>query len=111
MGGSSRYDRHRPVRDEEAEEARAFHTLGELLRPRPALELSLAVRSRMAFVLHAAAIELDAGRPIPLGVRNAIRAMADAVRASLDPRTGPTPTATEQSAVAPPRFSSPDSRP
>lgn len=88
MGGTSRYDQVRPAGSREAAEARAFHTLGELVTSRPAAGLDESVRRQLAGVLHAAAIELDAGRAIPIGVRRAVLGLANALRRSWDPRTG-----------------------
>ena len=36
-------------------------------------------------MLHAAAIELDNGRPMPIGVRRAVRGLADALRREMAP--------------------------
>ena len=79
MGSNSRYDRARPVGDREAAEARALHLIGELVGGYPGIT-SGAVAGQVAAVLHAAAIELDNGRQVPIGVRRAVRGLADALR-------------------------------
>lgn len=65
MGSNSRYDGDRPVGDREAAEARAFHTIAELLAHHPELITDRAVAGQVAHLLHNSAIELDAGRPLP----------------------------------------------
>jgi hypothetical protein len=67
--GTSRYDRDRPVSATEATEARALHAVAELLTERPAFSVDRSMASQIAEVLHAAAIELDGGRPVPLVLR------------------------------------------
>ncbi|MHA6797616.1 hypothetical protein ACVGVM_29530 (plasmid) [Pseudonocardia bannensis] len=89
MGGNSRYDRDRPVGDREAAEARAFPAIAELLAHRPELITDRAVAGQVAHVLHDSAIELDADRPLPIGVRRAVRGLAAALRAAMDPRPKP----------------------
>jgi hypothetical protein len=42
----------------------------------------------LAEVLHATAIELGNGRPVPLGVRRAVLRLANGLGESLDPRAG-----------------------
>lgn len=86
MGSNSRYDRDRPVGDREAAEARAFHTIARLLAHHPELITDRAVAGQVAHLLHNSAIELDAGRPLPIGMRRAVRGLADALRAAMDPR-------------------------
>lgn len=88
VGGSSRYDRTRPVGDREARQARALHTLAELLAARPTrlTALSDAVRGQIGQVFHTAANELGDGRAMPIAVRRAVIGLADAVRLDLDPR-------------------------
>ena len=44
------------------------------------------VAGQVAAVLHATAIELDNGRPVPIGVRRAVRGLADALRREMAPR-------------------------
>jgi hypothetical protein len=85
MGSNSRYDRARPVDDREAAEARALHVIAGLVEDYPGIP-SREVAGQVAHVLHAAAIELDAGRPVPVGVRRAVRALADALRRDMQPR-------------------------
>ncbi|MGI8817444.1 MAG: hypothetical protein ACR2G2_19760 [Pseudonocardia sp.] len=85
MGSNSRYDRYRPVEDHEADEARALHTLGELVSRPTTPTLTRTVRGQIAHVLHATAIELDAGRAMPIGVRRAVLGLADALRIELAP--------------------------
>ncbi|WP_433291554.1 hypothetical protein ACQPZQ_02410 [Pseudonocardia sp. CA-142604] len=85
MGADSRYDRIRPVGDREAAEARALHTIAELLDDWSGIS-SRSVALQLAGVLQATAVELGNGRPVPVGVRRAIRGLADALRQELDPR-------------------------
>jgi hypothetical protein len=73
VGGRSRYDKDRPVDDREADEARAYHTLGELVSHRSSLELDARTRRALSEVLHATAIELSAGRAVPIGLRRAVK--------------------------------------
>ncbi len=44
------------------------------------------VAGQVAAVLHATAIELDNGRPVPIGVRRTVRGLADALRREMAPR-------------------------
>ncbi len=88
MGSNSRYDRYRPVGDLEADEARALHTLGELVSRAASPALTGTMRGQIAHVLHATAIELDAGRGVPIGVRRAVGGLADALRVELAPPDG-----------------------
>ncbi len=84
MSSNSRYDRPRPVGDQEAAEARALHMVGEFVGDFPGIN-SRDVAGQVAHVLHAAAIELDNGRPVPIGVRRAVRGLADALRREMAP--------------------------
>ena len=84
--GNSRYERDRPVSGTEAAEARALHAVAELLTERPAISVDRSMASEIAEVLHAAAIELDGGRPVPLALRRAVRGLANALRSAVDPR-------------------------
>lgn len=87
MGSNSRYDRYRPVGQREADEASALHTIAELVtHMRPQLDRRMA--GQIARVLDAAAIELNAGRALPIEVRRAVLGLADALRTAMDPRTG-----------------------
>lgn len=79
--------------DAEAGEAWALHTIAELVRGSwPGQDR--AVRGQISRVLDAAAIELNAGRALPIEVRRAVLGLADALRVSMDPRkeTGSTGT-------------------
>lgn len=76
MGGDSRYDKYRsPVSGTEADEARALHVVAEMLADYPDA-VHHELRAALANVLHAAAIELDASRAMPIEVRRAIRSLA-----------------------------------
>ena len=90
MGGDSRYDRYRrPAGDREIEEASALHMIAELVtRTHPPINRTTV--GQIAHVLNAAAIELNAGRALPIGVRRAVLGLADALRIQMDPRTGTT---------------------
>ncbi|MDT7567723.1 MAG: hypothetical protein QOG76_6347, partial [Pseudonocardiales bacterium] len=61
--GSSRYDRDRPGGEVEAGEARALHTVAELVAALPPFSIDRAGAAQISEVLHAAAIELAGGRP------------------------------------------------
>jgi hypothetical protein len=89
VGGGSRYDRDRPVSDIEAQEAWAYRELGGVLMRCSTLVLDGPTRRALAEVLHATAIELNAGRAVPLGVRRAVGSVADALRVALDPTISP----------------------
>jgi hypothetical protein len=87
VGSNSRYNRVRPVGDIEAGEVRALHAIAELVtRSCPALDRTIT--GQIAHVLDATAIELNAGRAVPIGMRRAVRGLADALRAAMDPRLG-----------------------
>jgi hypothetical protein len=86
MGSDSRYDRVRPVADREAVEARALHVIADLV-PGYSGITSRAVALQLAGVLQATAVELGNGRPVPPGVRRAVRGLADALRRELEPRS------------------------
>jgi hypothetical protein len=90
--GSSRYDRDRPVGEVEAGEARALHTVAELVAALPTFSIDRAVAAQISEVLHAAAIELAGGRPLPLNLRRAVRGLANALRTAMDPRTPTSPS-------------------
>jgi hypothetical protein len=62
---------------------------GELVGDRPELVVGGTALRRVAAVLHETAIELNAGRAVPIGVRRAVRALADELRTTLDPRSNP----------------------
>ena len=110
MGGNSRYDKDLPVDSQEADEARALHTIGELVRARGVAGLDVGLRGQVAEVLDSAAIELNAGRAIPIGLRRAVTGMADGLRAAMDPRNRPSAPAPNgrprsgASTVSPPTF-------
>lgn len=87
MGGRSRYDRDVVVDDETLAEARAYSPIAALLDDTGETVIGdRAVAVQVGTVLHSAAIELHAGRPLPLGVRRAIRGLANALREQMDPR-------------------------
>ena len=93
MGTNSRYDKFRPVSDGAADEARALHTIAELVGKHwPLTDRTIA--GQISHVLDSAAIELNAGRAMPIGLRRSVLGLADALRAAMDPRTKPTDTPT-----------------
>jgi hypothetical protein len=92
VGSNNRYDRDRPVTSREADEARALHTLGEVVSARPMMVLNQSSILQIAAVMHAMAVELNNGRPVALGVRGAVLRMANALRESLDPRPDVSPS-------------------
>ena len=84
MGSNSRYDRDRPVGDREAAESRALHLIAEFVDGYPGIT-SQAVAGQVSAVLQAVAIELGNGRPVPVGVRRAVRGLANALRREMQP--------------------------
>lgn len=97
MGSNSRYDRVRPpVADHVAGEARAFHTIAELVGKNPPA-LDRAIAGQIAHVLDATAIELNAGRAVPIGVRRAVLGLANALRIAMDPCTSPSAAGSRRS--------------
>lgn len=87
MGGRSRYDRDAPAEDAIVAEARAYSTIAALLDGTGEEIIGdRAVAAQIGNVLHAAAIELRAGRALPIGVRRAVRGLANALREQMDPR-------------------------
>jgi hypothetical protein len=85
MGSNSRYDRARPVSDHEADEARAFHTLAELVFDKPSPMADRRLLGQVSQVLHSVGSELDNGRAVALPVRRSVRGLADALREALQP--------------------------
>jgi hypothetical protein len=64
-----------------------MHRLAELLDQRPAAAgMSRPLAGQVGQVLHMTANEIGAGRGVAIGVRRAVRGLADAVRQELDPR-------------------------
>jgi hypothetical protein len=84
MGSNSRYDKARPVGDREAAEARALYTIGELVTENPGIR-SRDVALQIAAVLQETSVELGNGRPVPIGMRRAVRGLADALRREMRP--------------------------
>jgi DNA gyrase/topoisomerase IV subunit B len=89
MGGSSRYDNERPPLNADiAAEARAYSIIAELLANyRDEAIGDREVAMNISNLLHSAAIELNNGRAIPIGIRRAVRGLANALRESMDPNT------------------------
>jgi hypothetical protein len=86
VGSNSRYNSDRRATGREADEARALHTMGELVSRQSGLVLDRSAAGQLAEVMHAVAIELNAVRPVPVGVRRAVLGLANALRAAMDPR-------------------------
>jgi hypothetical protein len=84
MGSNSRYDKARPVGDREAAEARAIYTIGELVTDYPGIR-SRDVALQIAAVLQETSVELGNGRPVPIGMRRAVRGLAVALRREMQP--------------------------
>lgn len=68
----------------EADEARALHVIADLLDDFSGIDAPVFL-SRLSEVLRCTAIELNAGREVPNGIRRAVRRLADAVRAEMQP--------------------------
>ncbi len=66
----------RPYSDTEAEEAHSMSSAADQLDQ---LGLPRALRAAIAHTLHAAALELNNGRPLPLEVRRAARHIVQAI--------------------------------
>lgn len=90
MGSNSRYDRARPVSDHEADEARALHTLAELVFDKPWLRADRRLLGQVSQVLHSVGNELDNGRAVALPVRRSVRGLAGALREALQPNAAET---------------------
>jgi hypothetical protein len=101
VGSNNRYDSDRRATDREADEARALHAMGELVSNQSGLVLDQASAGQLAEVMHATAIELNAVRPVPVGVRRAVLGLANALRAAMDPRTA-TPASGESATPSSP---------
>lgn len=84
MGSNSRYDRTSRVTGLEADEARALHVIADLLDDYPGIDAPV-IASRLGEILRCTAIELNAGRDVPVGIRRAVRHLADAVRVEMQP--------------------------
>jgi hypothetical protein len=85
MGSNSRHNKAHPVGDREATEARALYTIGELVTDYPGIP-SRDVALQVAAVLQETSVELGNGRPVPIGVRRAVRGLADALRREMQPK-------------------------
>lgn len=87
MGENRRYERYARLVDPETEaEASALRTLAGLLEGGTALIADRRLAGHVAEIFRATAVELSAGRAVPLQVRRSVRRTADTVRALLDPR-------------------------
>jgi hypothetical protein len=84
---SSRYERDRSIGSRELDEARALHMIGRLVGEYPGITDS-TVAAQVAQVLHAAANELGNGRPLPIELRRSVLALANALRADMQPADG-----------------------
>jgi hypothetical protein len=74
------------VGEREAAEAAAMHEIAELLdEQHAAVGLSRSMAGQVGQVLHMTANEVSAGRGVAIGVRRAVRGLANAVREELDP--------------------------
>lgn len=87
VGENRRYERYaRPVDPETEAEASALRTIAGLLEGGTALITDRRLAGRVAEIFRATAVELSAGRPVPLQLRRSVRRTADTVRGLLDPR-------------------------
>ncbi|MDN5916375.1 MAG: hypothetical protein L0I76_14945 [Pseudonocardia sp.] len=86
MGENRRYDRSGELDAVTDAEVRALRTIAGLIEGGTALVPDRALAGKIGAVLRAAAVELAAGRGLPIGLRQATRHLADAIRAGLDPR-------------------------
>lgn len=88
MGENRRYDRGGATDAVTESEARALRVVAGLVGQANRLVTDRAVAQQVEEVLRAAASELANGRALPIPVRRAVRHLADAIRAALDPRPG-----------------------
>jgi hypothetical protein len=58
----------------------------DLLDDYPGIDAPV-IASRLGEILRCTAIELNAGRDVPIGIRRAVRHLADAVRVEMQPPT------------------------
>ncbi len=86
MGENRRYDRSGPLDAATEAEVRALRIIAGLVGRGTRLITDRAVAQQLEEVLRAAATELANGRALPRPVRRAVRHLADAIRAALDPR-------------------------
>ncbi|MBP2371664.1 hypothetical protein [Pseudonocardia parietis] len=87
MGENRRYERYaRPVDPETEAEVCALRTIACLLEGDTVLITDRQLAGRVAAIFRATAVELSAGRSVPLQVRRTVGWAADTVRALLDPR-------------------------
>ncbi|MHA6781146.1 hypothetical protein ACVGOW_09135 [Pseudonocardia saturnea] len=82
MGSNSRYDRPAMVTAYEADVARALHIIADVLDDYPGIDAPI-IASRLGQILRSTAIELNAGRDIPIEMRQAVRHLAGAVRVEM----------------------------
>lgn len=86
MGENRRYDRSDTPDAVTDAEVRALRTVAGMVERGTALVPDRALAGKIGAVLRAAATELAAGRGLPIGLRQAIRHLADQIRVGLDPR-------------------------
>jgi hypothetical protein len=86
MGTNFRYGKYRPISQEEADQARALHKLAELFGQASPTPMNRSVVGQICHVLNASAIEINAGRGLPIGVSRAVFGLADSLRTAMDPR-------------------------
>lgn len=83
----NRYRQDQPVGPQADAEARALRVVAGLLDDDNPVVGDRAVAGHVGQVLRSTANELAHGRALPIPVRRAVRGLADAIRAALDPRT------------------------
>lgn len=88
MGENRRYDRSVVPDAVTDAEVRALRTIAGLVEAGTALVPDRVLAGKVGAVLRAAATELGAGRGLPIGLRQAIRHLAEEIRVGLDPRPG-----------------------
>ncbi|MHA6779629.1 hypothetical protein ACVGOW_01305 [Pseudonocardia saturnea] len=65
-----------------------LHIIVDLLDDYPGIE-ALVIASRLGEIMRCTAIERNAGRDVPIGIRRAVRHLADAVRVEMQPPSWP----------------------
>lgn len=88
VGENRRYDRSDRIDAATDAEVRALRIIAEIVGQGTRLVIDRADAQQVEEVPRAVATEFGNGRPVPLPVRRAVRHLADAIRAALDPRSG-----------------------
>lgn len=88
MGSNSRCEWNAKVTGREAGEAHSRHMIADLLDDYPGIDAPV-IASWLGEILRCTAIELNAGRDVPIGTRRAVRHLDDAVGGEMEPPAQP----------------------